>query len=178
MLYNEQKQWAKDNDRQLYSMWQMYSVNLAVYVLGHWNNLIVELPHYNLWQRIHTIHWTINYCDCIIIYTVLQSVWEHVGCVNRPISGSANTRSCHVLLRIDKLLQHVSSLLVSSTWAAVNIANNLIMQTINFTTQLLCQWQSINNCQFRTWKFFCDLYNLLHYLQMLLQYIFAYFVTH
>ena len=44
-LCTEQKQWTKamDNDRQLYSMWQMYSVNLAMYVLGHLNNLIVEL---------------------------------------------------------------------------------------------------------------------------------------
>ena len=36
-LCNEQKQWAKDNDEQLYSMWQVYSVNLAMYILGHLN---------------------------------------------------------------------------------------------------------------------------------------------
>ena len=117
-LCNEQKQWAKDNDEQLYSMWQVYSVNLAMYILGHLN--IWLLNYHIIYSSIHTYIATYNTLNhwilwlCIIIYTVLQSVWEHVGCVNRPISGSANTRSCHVLLRIDKLLQHVSSLLVSS----------------------------------------------------------------
>ena len=76
----------------------------------------ISCVQYNIiYSDIHAyIHSYIQYInDYIIIYTVLQSVWEHVGCVNRPISGSANTRSCHVLLRIDKLLQHVSNLLVS-----------------------------------------------------------------